>query len=349
MEDFVQRGVDAPVGRGVLRGTLARNSIAAAVAVQAEYLVYFFLIAETGLHYLAASLMSTSGGILVGFFATKYWAFARRDQLRRHVGLYLAVVGVGIGLGLGGLFALSVLASVSISVARPLADLAVYCAWMYPANLFIFAFRPGEASYRTKVQARYDDLSSELYGSEQRRPLLGWLWKRLINDRQMRVVMSMVRNHGRIALDVGCGSGHYSRELKRLGMTVTAVDIAPLMLNEARTFADEIVLGDVESLDLRRSFDLVICIGVLDFVADIRIAMRALARHLAPGGRLIVLVPVRTPFVIPYYFDQLRRGIRVNLLGRRVLDRAASESGLRLVASARPLPHNLVLAWERPS
>ncbi|MBO4270865.1 methyltransferase domain-containing protein [Microbispora triticiradicis] len=105
---------------------------------------------------------------------------------------------------------------------------------------------------------------------------------------------------GERVLDAGCGLGEVARDLARLvGPTgsVMAVDINPVMLAAARRRhvvvpeAGTITyrIGDVASLDHSGAFDVVWCERVLQHVADPDSAVRALARTLAPGGRLCVI------------------------------------------------------------
>jgi SAM-dependent methyltransferase len=105
---------------------------------------------------------------------------------------------------------------------------------------------------------------------------------------------------GTEVLDVGCGIGRWSRMLAGRGAEVTGVDLSPTMLGEARRRAAAegvaprctFLEGDVVTLDLRRSFPLVLGVTVLQHVVDpdaFEAAVSRLARHVAPGGRLVLL------------------------------------------------------------
>ncbi|MFJ9008630.1 methyltransferase domain-containing protein [Streptomyces canus] len=100
------------------------------------------------------------------------------------------------------------------------------------------------------------------------------------------------------ALDLCCGGGRSAVELARAGHEVTAVDISPVQLAAAQKRAAEsgvtdrmsFVRADVTTLDLKRQFDAVVIGGlsVTLFDGDRRTALlRTVARHLAPGGRLL--------------------------------------------------------------
>ena len=96
----------------------------------------------------------------------------------------------------------------------------------------------------------------------------------------------------RSALDAGCGTGRVARELARRGVDAVGVDIDTEMLATARRRSPELAwhCADLESVDLQRSFDVVLLAGnVMIFLApgsEERVVAN-MARHLAPGGVLV--------------------------------------------------------------
>ena len=105
---------------------------------------------------------------------------------------------------------------------------------------------------------------------------------------------------GTRVLDVGCGIGRWSRFLAARGAVVFGVDLSSTMIGEAgRRAAVERVssrcrfaVADLVHLDLKEQFDLVLGVTVLQHILDpiaFRAAILALAAHVAPGGRMILL------------------------------------------------------------
>lgn len=93
-------------------------------------------------------------------------------------------------------------------------------------------------------------------------------------------------------LDAGCGTGRVGRELARRGINVVGVDIDEEMLATARAKAPGVAwhLGDLQSVDLSRTFDAIVMAGnVMIFLApgSEGAVVANMARHLAPGGVLI--------------------------------------------------------------
>jgi 2-polyprenyl-6-hydroxyphenyl methylase/3-demethylubiquinone-9 3-methyltransferase len=105
---------------------------------------------------------------------------------------------------------------------------------------------------------------------------------------------------GKAALDVGCGAGLLCEPLARLGGEVTGVDAAPANVEAAAHHADgagldiRYMAGELASLGLGE-FELVTCLVVIEHVADKAAFLAGLARHLAPGGLMVLSTPNRTP------------------------------------------------------
>ncbi|WP_175863944.1 class I SAM-dependent methyltransferase [Burkholderia cepacia] len=98
------------------------------------------------------------------------------------------------------------------------------------------------------------------------------------------------RDTGR-ALEIGCGEGRVSRELKALGYDVTATDVVPAMLDAARhaDSAHRYELADAASLPFdAASFDLVMAYNVLMDLDDMQRALNEARRVLKPGGLLFI-------------------------------------------------------------
>jgi SAM-dependent methyltransferase len=109
-------------------------------------------------------------------------------------------------------------------------------------------------------------------------------------------------------LDVGCGSGYFSREMAGRGALVTAVDLSPAMLAHARRLEHESPLGiDYREGDAARLAD---CIGDLRFdmatsclalqdMPELPAVLAGIHRALRPGGRLVASIAhpcTDTPF-----------------------------------------------------
>lgn len=98
---------------------------------------------------------------------------------------------------------------------------------------------------------------------------------------------------GRLTLDIGCGEGRLSRDLKALGHTVVALDGSPSMVEAAREAdpAVETLLADAADLPFPDGHaDLAIAFMSLQDIDDAEGAIREAGRVLETGGRFCLAV-----------------------------------------------------------
>ena len=106
-----------------------------------------------------------------------------------------------------------------------------------------------------------------------------WMYRRAL----ARFVCSGTGN----ALEVGCGEGRISRELKRLGYRVTATDAVAALLEASRqaNSADEYAVADGKDLPFEDGqFDLVMAYNVLMDVEDVPATLKEIRRVMKPDG-----------------------------------------------------------------
>jgi len=109
-------------------------------------------------------------------------------------------------------------------------------------------------------------------------------------------VASRARLAGAQVLDVGCGGGLLAEDLARRGATVTAIDMAPAMIQTAQLHAAasglpiDYRVQDAAELAHRQphGWDVVCCMEMLEHVADPEAFLQVLARLVRPGGALFV-------------------------------------------------------------
>jgi 2-polyprenyl-3-methyl-5-hydroxy-6-metoxy-1,4-benzoquinol methylase len=208
--------------------------------------------------------------------------------------------------------------------------------------------RPGDAAQRTRALAHYDQLGARYGASAESGGFIDRLWSRWVRPGEVRSVIETIdAQPGDEILDVGCGSGTYARLLAARGLRVVAVDASARMVEATRPLVARALVADIETLALGQQFDRVICLGVLDFVADPALCIANLARHVKDGGRLIVLVPRSGWPGLYYRVAKLLAGIRVHVFDPSGLDAAAGVHGLVREAFRYPLLNSLVIRWRK--
>jgi SAM-dependent methyltransferase len=128
-----------------------------------------------------------------------------------------------------------------------------------------------------------------------------------LSDREKVIGSWMEVGAGCRVLDAGCGHGPYLLPLARKGATVTGLDVSREMLEMARgrlaeegLEAEQMICAPLSEAPLSPgSYDLVLAIGLLDYLDDFRAALAKLASAARPGGRVIFTVPKRpSPFAL---------------------------------------------------
>jgi len=96
------------------------------------------------------------------------------------------------------------------------------------------------------------------------------------------------------ALDIGAGEGADSIRLARLGYKVTAVEISAVAGEKIERFAAEagvdvrVHIADIATFQFSEEFDVVICNGVLHYVADKAAVLRSMQEATSPGGLNVI-------------------------------------------------------------
>lgn len=146
--------------------------------------------------------------------------------------------------------------------------------------------------------AKFDRLASRWWDPNgESRPLHD------LNPVRLAYVAARCSLRGARVLDVGCGGGLLSEALAAAGAAVTAIDLAPGVLDVARLHLYESNLAvdyreiSVEALaaEMPASFDAVTCMEMLEHVPDPGSVVEACARLLKPGGRFFASTLNRTP------------------------------------------------------
>ena len=124
-----------------------------------------------------------------------------------------------------------------------------------------------------------------------------------LNPARLGYIAGRCTLRGARVLDVGCGAGLLSEAMAREGAQVTALDLAPELVEIARLHLLESGLEvdyrmqSVEEIavEMPEAFDLVTCMEMLEHVPDPGSVLRACAALLRPGGTLVVSTLNRTP------------------------------------------------------
>lgn len=192
------------------------------------------------------------------------------------------------------------------------------------------------------MTADYFDRRAATYHRDAERG--AWAWQR---TREARAVLALAGSPaGRSVLDLGCGAGYYARLAAARGASaVTAVDRSAAMAAQVPPPV-EAVVADAARVRLGRRFDIVLALGLLEFVDDPAAVTANAAAHLATGGRLIVLVPPDNLAGHLYRLFHNGHGLAVRLFSPPSVEEMARSCGLTVSGRRMVAPYSAVYAME---
>ena len=101
-------------------------------------------------------------------------------------------------------------------------------------------------------------------------------------------------------LDLGCGSGVLTRDLLKMGHSVTALDCSENMIRTLMHYQSGrsepgflgTAIGSAGEVCLKSgAFDLILCVGVIQYQRDPQIVLKEICRLLKPGGACVFTLP----------------------------------------------------------
>ena len=148
-------------------------------------------------------------------------------------------------------------------------------------------------------------------------------------------------------LDVGCGSGNYTRALAAVGGHWTGVDPSDTMLSQAR--AKQAAAGDKTTIRWLQAdaenlpfpdhhFDGVLCSLCIHHFSNLAKSIEEIARVLVAHGRFVIFTATPRQMLgywLWHYFPEMMRGASAQMPSLAAIDKLLVQVGLR-VAQIKP-------------
>jgi SAM-dependent methyltransferase len=108
------------------------------------------------------------------------------------------------------------------------------------------------------------------------------------------------------ALEIGCGAGFMLAPLSRMGWHVKGLERTEAMAAHAREkLGLDVTSEDLSDLPAEQTYDLIIIFNVLEHLDDPYTTLKTSAKHLNPGGKIVISVPnfcsFQARFAGPYW------------------------------------------------
>ena len=140
-----------------------------------------------------------------------------------------------------------------------------------------------------KKSANYYDLIYDTVGKDYRKE----------TKRLRALIQNCKQSRGKDLLDVACGTGRHIQSMRKF-YSCEGLDLQPRLLTIARKRNPRVMFhrGNMLTFDLHKQFDAITClfsaIGYMRTIRELNLAIRNMARHLKPGG-VIIVEPWLTP------------------------------------------------------
>jgi len=146
-------------------------------------------------------------------------------------------------------------------------------------------------------------------------------------------------------LDLGCGQGELSVYLGSQNIPVLSVDISAEPLTDLAEYTKKAKLKiktekqNLNNLALKKSYDLVVCLAVLDYLKDRNQFLRTCAEH--TNKYFILGVPLANRRVYKPYEEIAHAKTYLTGFDEKILDRQMKKLGFVKLNSKKYLPFNL--------
>lgn len=184
---------------------------------------------------------------------------------------------------------------------------------------------------------QYFDQRSAKYSHLNNAPL--WRWQRARETKAVTALMGPVI--GESILDLGCGSGHYSRHFLDLGARhVTAIDSSASMIAQLPELNVSGIVANAEDVQLDKSFSKIVCAGLLEFVSSPDSVLSCAREFIDETGHMICLVPPNNWAGRLYRRYHRRHNIEINLFARPHFNALCSKNGWTIESHISVFPYS---------
>jgi trans-aconitate methyltransferase len=153
-----------------------------------------------------------------------------------------------------------------------------------------------------------------------------WCWQREREAAAVDLLMGPAAKQ--VILDLGCGTGYYTRHfLERGASHIAAVDFSLAMISGLLEANVTGIVEDATKLKMDVQFNKIICAGLLEFVDSSYDTLRT-ARHLIrPEGRMVCVLPPDNWAGRLYRNFHRCHGIEIRLFAQSAFEYVCRETG----------------------
>ena len=189
----------------------------------------------------------------------------------------------------------------------------------------------------------YFKKQASVYDERSKRKLWNWLRRR--ESTALFDLLGSVA--GENVVDLGCGSGYYTRlALERGAKHVISIDAAASMVKNLPKQNVTGLVADATTVQLQKSYDKILCTGLLEFVSDPQAVLANARTMVVDSGVMSLLVPIENLWVAGYKIYHASHGITVNTFTEQSLAEIVQNHGWGIKKTCFIFPFTLILRLE---
>jgi 2-polyprenyl-3-methyl-5-hydroxy-6-metoxy-1,4-benzoquinol methylase len=187
----------------------------------------------------------------------------------------------------------------------------------------------------------YFDTNADLYQKNS----ISFPWS-IIRNNEAKIVLNFMGNvKNKIILDVGCGTGYYSRLLiKKKAKKVYAIDSSKQMLKNIKTKDIIKINQDAENFKTKNKFEKIVCAGLLEFVESAEKVLINIKKYSKKNCSLVILCPSNNLLAKMYKMYHSKNNIKINLFNTNKIENILKKSGWKIKKIKKVLFSNIILA-----
>ncbi len=194
--------------------------------------------------------------------------------------------------------------------------------------------------FKFKKVIHHFDKKSEKYDLSSK--TLPWSLIRYFESSVILKFAGKIKN--KIILDVGSGSGYYSKIMtKNKAKMVFAVDASKKMLNQIHDKKIKKICQNAENFLIKKKFEVIICAGLLEFVGSPQKVLKSIRKVSKTNTKLIILYPSNNFLAKIYKFYHLRNGVKIMLFDDDKIKNLFEKTGWKILKSENIFFSNVTL------
>jgi len=193
---------------------------------------------------------------------------------------------------------------------------------------------------KEKIYSHFDT-SADFYQKNS----ISFPWS-IIRNNESEIVLKFIGNvKNKIILDVGCGTGYYSRLLiNKKAKKVYAIDSSRKMLENIKSKNIIKINQDAESFKLKNKFEKIVCAGLLEFVESAEKVLINIKKYSTKNCGLVILCPSNNILAKLYKIYHTSNNIKINLFNTNEIKNILKNSGWKVKKIEKVLFSNIILA-----